>query len=195
MAELRLDGPAWLDDEVRPALGADAGDAARMAWVADLVDRQVDEGTGGPFAAAVFDGLTGEVLGAAVNRVEATSTCIAHAELLALAEAGQAVGRFTLAGRAAVLVSSTEPCAMCLGAVGWSGVTRVVCGAVDGDAREIGFDEGDKAADWVVALERRGIAVVAGVHRDRIRASMQRYIAMGGVVYNGRPSGGPTSAA
>jgi len=156
-----------------------------MAWVAHLVDRQVDEGTGGPFAAAVFDGITGAILGVGVNRVEATATCIAHAEVLALAEAGQTVGSFTLDGRAAVLVTSAEPCAMCLGAVGWSGVERVVCGATDPDARGIGFDEGDKPADWVAALERRGIVVVTGVHRDRIRASMQRYVAMGGTVYNG----------
>jgi tRNA(Arg) A34 adenosine deaminase TadA len=167
-----------------------------MAWVADLVDRQVDEGTGGPFAAVVFDGLTGEVLGAAVNRVEATSACIAHAEVLALAEAGQAVGRFTLDGRAAVLVTSTEPCAMCLGAVGWSGVDRVVCGATEADARGIGFDEGDKPADWMAALERRGITVVTGVDRDRIRSSMQRYVAMGGVVYNAEPGrDAPTASA
>jgi tRNA(Arg) A34 adenosine deaminase TadA len=188
MGRLRLDGPTWLATVTEPELGPDADDAARMAWVAELVDRQVDERTGGPFAAAVFDGVTGAVLGAAVNRVEATSTCIAHAEVLALAEAGQTLGHYTLIGRAAVLVTSTEPCAMCLGAVGWSGVERVVCGAADGDARAIGFDEGDKPADWVVALERRGIAVVAGVQRERIRAAMDRYAEQGGTVYNAAPA-------
>jgi tRNA(Arg) A34 adenosine deaminase TadA len=184
---LRLDGPLWLDAFSRPELGPDAGDAERMAWVADLVDRQVDERTGGPFAAAVFDGLTGEVLGAAVNRVEATSTCIAHAEVLALAEAGQAIGRYTLISRAAVLVTSTEPCAMCLGAVGWSGVERLVCGANDHDARAIGFDEGDKPLGWSAGLERRGVAVATGVLRARVRAAMERYIVQGGVVYNAAP--------
>src|SRR3546814_7822015 len=67
-----------------------------MAWLLDVLDRQVDEKTGGPFAAAVFSGLTGEVLGVGVNRVEPTSTCVAHAEVLALALAGQAVGSFSL---------------------------------------------------------------------------------------------------
>jgi len=136
---------------------------------------------------AVFSGRTGAVLGAGVNRVEATATCIAHAEVLALAEAGQAASSYTLDGHAAVLVTTTEPCAMCLGAVGWSGVERLVCGAAEHDARAIGFDEGDKPVGWSAALEQRGIAVATGVHRDRIRAAMKRYAAGGGVVYNAEP--------
>ena len=188
MASIRLDGPDWLDGVVRPRLGADATDAARMAWVAELVERQVDARTGGPFAAAVFSGLSGDVLGVGVNRVEATSTCVAHAEVLALAEAGQALGRYTLEGHAAVLVTSTEPCAMCLGAVGWSGVERVVCGATDGDARAIGFDEGDKPHDWEGALRRRGVTVVTSVGAGRVQAAMQRYAAEGGTVYNAAPA-------
>jgi tRNA(Arg) A34 adenosine deaminase TadA len=158
-----------------------------MAWVVELVERQVDERTGGPFAAAVFSGRSGEVLGCGVNRVEATSACVAHAEVFALAEAGQTVGSYSLSGEAAVLVTSTEPCAMCLGAVGWSGVERVACGAADADARAIGFDEGDKPPDWAAALAQRGITVVAGVHRARIRAVMDRYAAQGGTVYNAAP--------
>jgi tRNA(Arg) A34 adenosine deaminase TadA len=187
MGTLRLDGPDWLDRVPRPQLDRGASDDARMAWVVELVERQVHERTGGPFAAAVFSGRSGEVLGCGVNRVEATSACVAHAEVFALAEAGQTVGSYSLNGEAAVLVTSTEPCAMCLGAVGWSGVERVVCGAADADARAIGFDEGDKPADWAAALEQRGITVVAGVHRARIRAVMDRYAAQGGTVYNAAP--------
>jgi tRNA(Arg) A34 adenosine deaminase TadA len=142
----------------------------------------------------VFSGVTGEVLGLGVNRVEPTSTCVAHAEVLALALAGQTVGSYSLDGHAAVLVTSTEPCAMCLGAVGWSGVERVVCGAADEDARAVGFDEGDKPSDWQAALERRGVTVARGVQRDRAAAAMQRYLRAGGTVYNAEPTvgdGGP----
>ena len=185
MADLTITSPPWLAGTARPRLGADASDEARMGWVLDLLDRQVDEGTGGPFAAAVFDGLTGEVLGVGVNRVEPTSTCIAHAEMLALATATQHADCFTLDGRRAVLVTSTEPCAMCLGALVWAGVHRVVCGATDPDARAVGFDEGDKPADWAAALEHRGIEVALGVHRERAAAAMQRYVDEGGTVYNG----------
>jgi tRNA(Arg) A34 adenosine deaminase TadA len=155
-----------------------------MAWVLDQLDRQVAERTGGPFSAAVFSGETGEVLGLGVNRVEPTSTCVAHAEVLALAAAGQRIGCYSLDGHAATLVTSTEPCAMCLGALGWAGVERLVCAAADEDARAIGFDEGDKPLDWQATLERRGIEVVREVLRPRATAAMRRYVAEGGIVYN-----------
>ena len=54
---------------------------------------------------------------------------------------------------------------MCLGAVVWSGVQTLVCGATDGDARAVGFDEGPKPPDWVSTLYQRGITV----HRDVLR--------------------------
>lgn len=185
MAALRIETPGWLDGLARPDLGPSADDEARMGWVLDVLDRQVEEQTGGPFAAAVFSGQTGEVLGVGVNRVEPTSTCVAHAEVLALAEATQRVGTFTLDRADAVLVTSTEPCAMCLGALVWAGVHRVVCAAADPDARAVGFDEGDKPADWVEALHRRGIEVVRELHRARAAAAMRRYVELGGTVYNG----------
>lgn len=181
MTSLRIDLPAWLADVAPPT---HTGDDARMAFVLDLVDRQVDAGTGGPFAAAVFGGTDGGLMGIGVNRVEAASACIAHAEVVALAVAGQAVGSFTLVGHDAVLVASTEPCAMCLGAVGWSGVTRLVCGATDADARSVGFDEGDKPSDWTAGLAARGIEVATEVLRPRAAAALSRYVEVGGTLYN-----------
>jgi tRNA(Arg) A34 adenosine deaminase TadA len=75
---------------------------------------------------------------------------------------------------------------MCLGAISWSGVRRVVCGGRDEDARSIGFDEGSKPADWVVALESRGIGVVPDVLRDEAKAVLLQYKESGGIVYNAR---------
>lgn len=176
--------PDWSREVEDPGLGPDASDDERMAWVLDILDHQVAELTGGPFAAAVFDGVTGEVLSIGVNRVVPTNSCIAHAEMVALAAAGAAAGSFTLVEQRAVLVSSTEPCAMCMGAVVWSGIERLVCGAHDHDARAIGFDEGDKPPDWSDRLERRGITVVTGVLRSRAVAAMDRYAASGAPIYN-----------
>jgi tRNA(Arg) A34 adenosine deaminase TadA len=50
------------------------------------------------------------------------------------------------------MVVSTEPCALCLGAIPWSGIRRLVCGARDEDARSIGFDEGEKVPYWIGAF-------------------------------------------
>ena len=84
------------------------------------------------------------------------------------------------------LVASTEPCAMCFGAISWSGVRRLVCGAREEDARRIRFDEGPKVSDWVAALEQRGISVARDVCRDEAAAVLRYYIESGGTLYNAR---------
>ena len=84
------------------------------------------------------------------------------------------------------LVASTEPCAMCFGAIPWSGVRRLVCGAREEDARRIGFDEGPKTSDWVAALEQRGISVARDVYRDEAAAVLRYYVESGGMIYNAR---------
>jgi len=79
---------------------------------------------------------------------------------------------------------------MCFGAIPWSGVQRLVCGARDEDARAIGFDEGPKIIDWISALNDRGIAVMRDVLRPDAVAVLQDYVKAGGTIYNaGRPRG------
>jgi len=72
---------------------------------------------------------------------------------------------------------------MCLGAIPWSGVQSVVCGALGEDAESIGFDEGAKPSDWAAGLESRGIRVIRGVLRDRAKAVLLEYPQGGGVLY------------
>ena len=73
-----------------------------------------------PFAAMVVD-ATGAVLAEGVNSFRAD--CTGHAELNAV-RAAWAARPAQLAG--ATLYSSAEPCAMCAGAIYWSGISRVV---------------------------------------------------------------------
>jgi tRNA(Arg) A34 adenosine deaminase TadA len=72
---------------------------------------------------------------------------------------------------------------MCLGAIPWSGVKSVLCGATDADARGIGFDEGAKPRAWIKALAARGIEVVRGVDRRSAQKVLQDYAASGGIIY------------
>ena len=112
-----------------------------------------------------------------------------HAEIVAIIIAQQMVSSFDLNAPGLPeyeLVSSTEPCAMCLGAIPWSGVTSLVCGARDEDARSIGFDEGEKPDQWIKALEKRSIKVTRDILRDKSKAVLQQYIDAGGIIYNGR---------
>lgn len=156
----------------------------RMSAVLDLVALNIADG-GGPFAAAVFDS-TGRLVGPGVNRVVPASAPIAHAEIVAIAAAGQQLGSWDLRSLGQFqLVTSTEPCAMCLGAVPWSGVTGLVTAARDIDARQVGFDEGDKPENWVANLEARGIEVIRDMARDRAAGQLNDYATSGGEIYNG----------
>jgi tRNA(Arg) A34 adenosine deaminase TadA len=73
---------------------------------------------------------------------------------------------------------------MCLGAIPWSGVRSVLCGARDEDARSIGFDEGHKPPNWVKSLDSRGISVVRDVLREQAKAVLLEYGRRGGLIYN-----------
>lgn len=185
--DLRIELPAWLKAAVAdcPPL---ADDLARMHFVVDLARRNVGLGSGGPFAAAVFEMDSGQLLAASTNLVVASHCSTAHAEVLALSLAQQVRANHDLGAAnapAVELVTSCEPCAMCLGAIAWSGVHRVVCGASGADAETLGFDEGPKPSDWVGEMRRRGIAVVEGVLRAEAVAVLQAYRATGGRIYNG----------
>lgn len=78
-----------------------------------------------PFAALVV--LDDHIEARAQNRVLRSGDRTRHAEFEALRSAIRRVGRERLAE--ATLYSSTEPCAMCTGALYWSGVGRLVYGA------------------------------------------------------------------
>ena len=159
---------------------------ARMAVVLQLAEATVANSSGGPFAAVLFTLGDGRVIAAGVNLVLATRAPVAHAEIVAIALAGSRLGTNDLARAGPIeLVTSCEPCAMCMGALPWAGVSRVVCGARDEDARAVGFDEGDKHPDWPDRLRARGIEVVRDIRRQEAADIMRRYAVGGGVIYNG----------
>ena len=174
-----------LPDWIAPLLPADPlpDPAARMALVLELASGNVQHGTGGPFAAAVFDSAH-RLVAAGVNLVTTLSCSSAHAEIVALSLAEQAVGSYRLPPDHELVVSA-EPCAMCLGAIPWSGVDRLLTSATDADVRAIGFDEGSKHDDWVGTLTRRGITVQREVLGSEGRAVLEAYRAAGGEIYNG----------
>jgi tRNA(Arg) A34 adenosine deaminase TadA len=82
------------------------------------------------------------------------------------------------------LFASTEPCAMCFGAIPWSGVSRVVTAAKDQDARDIGFDEGPKPENWISCLNQRGIEVIDDIAGESAREVLQFYKNSNGQLYN-----------
>lgn len=184
---LRL--PDWVESFLAQKEGSYPSAQERMRLVIELARLNVRHRTGGPFGAAIFDLETHTLLAPGVNMVVPMGCSVLHAEIVAIIFAQQVAGAYDLGGEgmpAYELVTSTEPCAMCMGAVPWSGVRRLVCGARDQDARAAGFDEGPKLPDWVGALERRGISVVRDVCRDEAASVLGSYAQDGGLVYNAR---------
>lgn len=182
-----LELPAWLEEVLPGEEARLASDEERMALVVELSRQNLVRGTGGPFAAAVFEIESGRLLAPGVNLVEPANCSVAHAEMVALMVAQRLAGSFDL-GRTGLpayeLVASTEPCAMCFGAVPWSGVRRLVCGARKEDAEAVGFDEGEKPRNWVASLESRGIEVRRDVLRSCAAKVLEEYRAAGRTVYN-----------
>ena len=80
-----------------------------------------------PVGAVVVRG--GEIVGRGYNRPITSSDPTAHAEIVALREAAQALGNYRLPG--CDLYVTLEPCAMCVGAMIHARLARVVYGARD----------------------------------------------------------------
>lgn len=188
VASVSLQLPGWLEAFCAEAAGSSYADVdERMGLAIELARRNVEASTGGPFGAAVFEAQSGRLLAAGVNLVVAARCSVLHAEMVALMLAQQHLGRFDLGGAGfppCELVTSAEPCAMCFGAVLWSGVKRLVCAARQEDVERLGFDEGPKPADWPGELHRRGIIVARDVCRAEAVAVLTRYAATGGPIYN-----------
>lgn len=108
-------------------------------WLAQAVRLAVDNvaAGGGPFGALVM--RDGVVVATGTNQVTPALDPTAHAEVVAIRNACKAIGDFRLTG--CVLVSSCEPCPLCLSAALWARLDRVVYAADRHDAAAAGFDD------------------------------------------------------
>ena len=76
--------------------------------------------------------LEGRIVGRGCNRPVGTNDPTAHAEIIALREAGQSIGNYRLPG--CDLYVTVEPCAMCAGAMTHARIRRLIYGAEDAKA-------------------------------------------------------------
>ena len=101
-------------------------DEAMMRSALSLADQAaaIDEV---PIGAAVF--LNDEIVGEGFNHKESTNNPTAHAEIIAINNAAEKLGRWRL--HDCTLVVTLEPCPMCAGAAVNSRMKRIVFGAHD----------------------------------------------------------------
>jgi tRNA(Arg) A34 adenosine deaminase TadA len=169
-----------------------SSDAVRMQLAIELAQRNVAEGTGGPFGAIVVEESTGLCVAAGVNLVVASGLSLAHAEVVAIMRAQLQAGTFDLAGEAQrryTLYASGQPCIMCFGVLWWSGITRLVCAARGEDVESITtFREGPLPEHWPQLLSQRTglppIEVVRDVLREEACDLLRAYVAADNPVYN-----------
>ena len=111
-------------------------------------------GRNGPFGAVVARGS--EVLGEGWNQVVGSKDPTAHAEIVAIREAARQLGTHVLTD--CTIFCSCEPCPMCLAAIYWARIPRVVFAATGDDARAAGFDDTRIERELVLEWEKRGVS-------------------------------------
>jgi tRNA(Arg) A34 adenosine deaminase TadA len=99
--------------------------------------RALEDGGKKPFGAVLV--VDGDVVGDGTNSVVELNDPTAHAEVMALRDAGRRLGRYSFGD--GVLYASSEPCPMCLVACYWAGIPRVVYGATTRDAALNGHED------------------------------------------------------
>ncbi|HMF74467.1 MAG TPA: nucleoside deaminase [Bryobacteraceae bacterium] len=102
-----------------------------------LAVNNVRQRGGGPFGALVVK--NGRVISTGVNSVTTTNDPTAHAEVVAIRAACQALQSFQLEG--CEIYTSCEPCPMCLGAIYWSRASRFYFASNRDDAARASFDD------------------------------------------------------
>ncbi len=123
-----------------------------LALSVELAIENVKSG-GGPFGALIVK--NGELISTAANQVTQLHDPTAHAEVLAIREAAKNLGDHKLEG--CTIYSSTEPCPMCLGAIYWAGIDKLVFASNKADAEKAGFIDAHIYREFDLKLEERSI--------------------------------------
>jgi tRNA(adenine34) deaminase len=106
-----------------------------------IAEARAAEAAGEVPVGAIVVSPTGEVLGHGSNRVLRDSDPTAHAEIVALREAGRTLSNYrilTPTGEGCTLYVTLEPCAMCAGAILHARIARLVYAAADPKAGACG---------------------------------------------------------
>jgi tRNA(Arg) A34 adenosine deaminase TadA len=145
-------------------------DSRLLARAIEIADEASRDGRHGPFGAVVARG--NEILGEGRNRVVEARDPTAHAEIAAIREAGLRAGTHMLED--CVIYCSCEPCPMCMAAIYWARIPRVVFAAGRSDAAEAGFDDALIQAESVLGPGDRSVEFQQHM-RDASREVLRRW--------------------
>jgi guanine deaminase len=112
------------------------------------------ENGGGPFGAVIV--REGKIISEAFNRVVLDNDPTAHAEILSIRQASSSIRSHDLSD--CVIYSSSEPCPMCLAAIYWAGIKKVVYATDRYDAARAGFNDNNIYNEIKLEPDKREIA-------------------------------------
>jgi tRNA(Arg) A34 adenosine deaminase TadA len=115
----------------------DSNDNKFMRRAIALSEEGMNRNVGGPFGCVIVK--DGKIIAEGNNCVTSTNDPTAHAEVVAIRKACEALSSFQLDG--CVVYTSCEPCPMCLGAIYWARPSKVFYACQQEDAAEIDFDD------------------------------------------------------
>jgi guanine deaminase len=124
-----------------------------MKRAIELSRMNMQAGAGGPFGAVVVK--DGKIVGEGWNQVTSSNDPTAHAEVVAIRNACRTLDTFKLSG--CTIYTSCEPCPMCLAAIYWARLDRIVYANTHTDAAAIGFDDAFLYRELNLPLERRQV--------------------------------------
>lgn len=109
-----------------------------------------------------------KIIGRSDADVSVAKTAFSHAELRALEDAMEHLGGHLCAegGEGVIIYSSCEPCAMCMGAILYTGIDRLVYGATLEDSKGCVNEILVKSSDVANACSNRDIEIVPEFQRE-----------------------------
>lgn len=113
------------------------------------------DGDGGPFGAVIVN--NNQIIGEGHNQVTIINDPTAHAEIMAIRNACSNIQNFDLSG--CTIYASCEPCPMCMAAIYWARISRVVYAASGDDAARAGFDDALIASEICAPYDQRSISI------------------------------------
>jgi len=138
-----------------------------------LAQEKMLAGAGGPFGAIIA--RQGIIIARGWNQVTSTNDPTAHAEIVCIRNACTVLQTFDLSG--CELIVNCEPCPMCLAAVYWARLKRIIYGADHSDAAAIGFADAFIYQELRLPNEDRSIPIQQ-IMSAEARAGLKLWLAL-----------------
>ena len=128
-----------------------------------------------PYGAVIVK--NNKIIGRSDADVPVSKTGFSHAELRAIEDAMEHLGGHLCAegGKGVTIYSSCEPCAMCMGAILYTGIDRLVYGATLEDSKECVNEILAKSNDIANDCSNRKIEIVPEFQREEAVKVLKRW--------------------